>query len=249
MSTHGLLLVAHGSKDPEWTIPFKAIEDSTRQEFPGPIVLSYLESASPRIDQGVSQLLASGATSITVAPLFFAVGSHVRADIPQLVQEAVVGYPEVTFNILPAVGQLSTVQRLISSEIVAQASTQVIPKLQQVSEGISVSAQIRVEHVQRAVNLGFKSIICNRPDEEEGEHQTPHSEIAQACARHGLEFIYFPVSPSNHSEEQARDMREFLTRSAKPVLIYCRSGRRSKALLALGDECLGLHRPESACLS
>lgn len=249
MSAHGLLLVAHGSKDPEWTIPFKAIEDSTRQEFSGPIVLTYLESASPRIEQGVSQLLSSGVTNITVAPLFFAVGSHVRTDIPQLIQEAASRHPEVAFNILPAVGQLPAVQRLISSEIASQASMHVIPKLQQVSAEISIAAQIRVEHVQRAADLGFKSIICNRPDEEEGEHQTPHQEIAHACARHGLEFSYFPVSPTNHTEQQARDMQDFLNQSAKPVLIYCRSGRRSKALLALGEELFGSHQPESSFLS
>lgn len=249
MSTHGLLLVAHGSKDPEWTIPFKAIENLTRQEFPGPIVLSYLESASPQIEQGVLQLLAGGVTNITVAPLFFAVGSHVRTDIPQLVQKAARHCPEVAFNILPAVGKLPAVQRLISSEIASQASMHVIPKLQQVREDISIAAQIRVEHVQRAADLGFKSIICNRPDEEEGEHQTPHQEIAQACARHGLAFTYFPVSPTNHTEQQARDMQDFLNQSARPILIYCRSGRRSKALLALGEELLGSQHPESPCLS
>lgn len=247
MSTHGLLLVAHGSKDPEWTIPFKAIEDSTRQEFPGPIVLSYLESASPRIEQGVAQLLSSGATTITVAPLFFAVGSHVRTDIPRIIQEAVDHHPEVTFNILPAIGQLSTVQRIISSEIASQASSHVIPKLQHLSEEISIAAQIRVEHVQRAADLGFKSIICNRPDEEEGENQTPHQEIAQACAKHGLEFTYFPVSPTEHSEQQVRDMRDHVNQSAKPVLIYCRSGRRSKALLTRSEELFDLYHPESFC--
>jgi uncharacterized protein (TIGR01244 family) len=245
MNTHGLLLVAHGSKDPEWTIPFKAIENSTKREFPGPVVLSYLESSSPRIEEGLLRLLSSGVTSITVAPLFFAVGSHVRTDIPKIIQKAVEHQPGVTFNILPAVGQIQAIQRLISSEIVSQVSAGVIPNLQQVSEEISIAAQMRVEHVQSAANLGFRSIICNRPDEEEGEHQTPHQEIAQACARNGLEFSYFPVSPADHTEQQARTMRDYINQSPKPALIYCRSGRRSKALLAQSEALLDPHHPET----
>lgn len=142
----------------------------------------------------------------------------------------------------------SAVQRLTSSEIAAQATMHAIPRLQQVGQGISVAGQIGVEHVQLALDLGFRSIICNRPDEERGEHQTPYQDIAQACARYGLEFTYFPVGPSNHTEQQARDMREFLNQSAKPVLIYCRSGQRSKALLALGEELIDSRQPESACL-
>jgi sirohydrochlorin cobaltochelatase len=245
MNTHGLLLVAHGSKDPEWTIPFKAIEDSAKREFSGPVVLSYLESSSPRIEQGLLQLLSSGVTNITVAPLFFGVGSHVKTDIPQIIQKTVGGHPGVAFNILPAVGQIPAIQRLISSEIVSQVSAEVIPNLQQVSEEISIAAQIRVEHIQSAANLGFRSIICNRPDEEEGEHQTPHQEIAQACARHGLKFTYFPVSPADHTEQQVRDMRDAVNQSPKPVLIYCRSGRRSNALLARSEELFDLYHPES----
>lgn len=247
MNSHGLLLVAHGSKDPEWTTPFKAIEDFVKGEFAGPTALAYLESVSPQIEQGVSQLTASGVTTITVAPLFFAVGSHVRTDIPRLIQEAASRYSGVTFNILPAVGQIPVIQRLISSEIVSQASADLIPNLQQASEEISIAAQLRAEHVKSAVNLGFRSIICNRPDEEEGEHQTPHQEIAEACARLGLEFTYFPVSPTDHTELQVRDMRDYINQSPKPVLIYCRSGRRSKELLKRSEALFDSYHPESFC--
>lgn len=247
MNTHGLLLVAHGSKDPEWTIPFEAIEDFTKREFPGPVVLAYLESASPRIEQGITELLSSGVTNIAVAPLFFAVGNHVRKDIPLIIQKAVKGHPRVSFRILPAVGQIPAVQRLISSEVVTQAALGVVPGLQQVSEEIAIAAQIQVEHVQDARNLGFKSIICTRPDEEEGEHQTPQKEIAQACERLGLEFTYFPISFIDHTERQARIMRDYVNQFAKPVLVYCRNGQQSIALLAHSKELLDLYHPESFC--
>jgi uncharacterized protein (TIGR01244 family) len=245
MTIHGLLLIAHGSKDPEWTAPFKAIEHSTSREFSNPTVLTYLESASPTVPEGISSLVAKGTSHITVAPLFFAVGSHVRSDIPELIQAAAQKYPEIHFELLPAIGLLSSVQRLISHEIVNQASRKIIPRLEHLNEAISVAGQLDIAHLSLAATLGYKSIICNRPDEEEGEHQTPHHEISQECARLGLEFRYLPVSPSDHTEQDARDMRECVNTAPKPVLIYCRSGRRSKKLLAHSEELFDLYHPES----
>jgi uncharacterized protein (TIGR01244 family) len=245
MSVQGLLLVAHGSKDPEWTVPFREIEASAQREFPGPIVLTYLESATPSVAQGIDQLLSDGATQITVAPLFFAVGSHVRTDIPTLLRQAAEQHPQVTFNVLPAVGLLPAVQRLISAEIIAQASPERIPGLDELSQTVSVSAQIGVHHLQRAADLGYRSVICNRPDDEEGEQQTSHRQIARECSRLGLKFVYYPVSPNDYSEQQARDMREFVTTLPAPVLVYCRSGRRSKKLLTLSDHLSDLYHPES----
>jgi uncharacterized protein (TIGR01244 family) len=169
----------------------------------------------------------------------------VRTDIPGLIQTAAQRHPRVQFELLPAVGLLPSVQHLISNEIVNQASRKIIPRLEQVDESISVAGQLSVDHISLAANLGYKSIICNRPDEEEGDQQTPHDTIAKECARLGLLFHYLPVSPSDHTEQQARDMRACVNAAPKPALIYCRSGRRSKKLLAHSDALLDLYHPES----
>ncbi|MFZ4502261.1 MAG: CbiX/SirB N-terminal domain-containing protein [Burkholderiaceae bacterium] len=245
MTKQGLLLIAHGSKDAQWKAPFEAIEHLVGQEFSDPTVLAYLESATPAVPEGIATLVAKGAVHITVAPLFFAVGSHVRKDIPELIDSAVQKYPQVCFEVLPAIGLISSLQRLISHEIASQASREVIPCLEQINEDISIAGQLEIAHVSRAVNLGFKSIICNRPDEEEGERQTPHHEISAECARLGLRFEYLPVSPSDHTEQDARDMSEYVFATPKPVLIYCRSGRRSKKLLAYSEKLFDIYHPES----
>lgn len=127
-----------------------------------------------------------------------------------------------------------------------QAQGLPIPRLEQLSDDIAVAAQITSDHVQQAADLGYRSIICNRPDGEEESHQTPYQEIAQQCAQLGLQFIYFPVSPSGHTEQQARQMREHLDAAAKPVLVYCRSGKRSKDLMALGERLFDAPQAEQA---
>jgi sirohydrochlorin cobaltochelatase len=245
MNAEGLLLIAHGSKDPGWKLPFESIKEITQSEFKGTTALAYLESTYPSVEQGVSHLLAAGATKIKVAPLFLALGAHVRSDIPRLIEEEKRKAPGVSFSVLPAIGLLASVQQLISTEVIALSSEQAIPGLQKFSDDVSVAAQICVQHIDHALQSGYQTVICNRPDEEEGPTQTPHSEIAQACAVKGLRFIYYPVSPVEQTEQQVRAMAELIIASPKPVLVYCRSGRRSKRLLELGRELAELYSPES----
>lgn len=120
----GLLLIAHGSKDPEWIKPFKAIENEIRKHFSGPLILTYLESTTPRIEEGLAHLIDNGATYITVAPLFLAAGSHVRSDIPNLIDGFRSRKAGVSFRILPAIGHLPAIQELIASEVIAQIELQ-----------------------------------------------------------------------------------------------------------------------------
>lgn len=245
MNTEGLLLIAHGSKDPEWKVPFESIEAITRAGFSGVTSLAYLESAQPSVEQGISKLLAAGVQNITVAPLFLALGAHVRTDIPTLIERAQRKAPGVSFTVLPAIGLLDSIQRLIATEVIALGSKEKLPGLQKIDDEISIAAQLGVQHIAEASKSGYKTIICNRPDEEEGPFQTPHQAIAAACAQEGLRFLYLPVSPVEQTEQQARDMLELISKSPKPILIYCRSGRRSKRLIELGQELAELYSPES----
>jgi sirohydrochlorin cobaltochelatase len=120
MSRHAVLLIAHGSKDPAWKRPFEVIADTLAQRFDGPVVLSFLESARPSVAEGWASLLQPGVDRITVVPLFLAAGSHVRTDIPQLIAQAQGQHPQVTWEILPALGALPHLQQAIASAVVTQ---------------------------------------------------------------------------------------------------------------------------------
>ncbi|GGE56788.1 TIGR01244 family sulfur transferase [Actibacterium pelagium] len=97
---------------------------------------------------------------------------------------------------------------------------------------LSVSPQITAADVQPLKELGFRTIICNRPDGEEA-HQPPYAEIAEAAKAAGLQFAYLPVEPGTLDPAIIQGFADALNTSPGPVLAYCRSGARSTTLFEL----------------
>ena len=106
MSSSALILFAHGSRDPEWVRPFERLRDQLRAQSPGAsIALAYLESTAPDLSQCIRLLAADGIVAIKVLPLFFALGKHLRVDIPALAARVAQEHADLTIEFLPAVGE------------------------------------------------------------------------------------------------------------------------------------------------
>lgn len=83
----GLLLFAHGARDPAWAKPFETVAARLQSAAPQvPLALAYLEFMSPGIEAAAEQLVAAGCTRIEVVPMFLGTGGHVRRDIPPLLE-------------------------------------------------------------------------------------------------------------------------------------------------------------------
>lgn len=95
---------------------------------------------------------------------------------------------------------------------------------------VSVCAQPSVKDIALLHTLGFKSIVCNRPDGEAID-QSLYSEIAQTCAYAGLKTAYLPISADGPTAKDTAHMAELLKSLPPPVLAYCKSGARSEALV------------------
>jgi sirohydrochlorin cobaltochelatase len=81
----GLLLFAHGARDPAWARPFEIITERLQAARPDtPVAMAYLEFMSPDMDGAAAQLAAAGCTRVHVMPLFLGTGGHVRRDVPLL---------------------------------------------------------------------------------------------------------------------------------------------------------------------
>jgi uncharacterized protein (TIGR01244 family) len=100
-----------------------------------------------------------------------------------------------------------------------------------VTPTFAASPQISLDDVARAVEDGFKAIICNRPDGEDSGQLTA-AQIEAACAVHGLSFTHIPVS-GGMNQGQVAQMGAALEAAGGPVLAYCRSGTRSTNLWAM----------------
>lgn len=107
-------------------------------------------------------------------------------------------------------------------------------EIRQITEDYSVSPQVGIEHVPLIKAAGFRSIIANRPDAEDGA--VAHAEIEAAARESGLEFRYIPVISGQMTQENVVDQAAAIEALPKPVLAYCRSGARSGNLFALVQE-------------
>lgn len=106
--------------------------------------------------------------------------------------------------------------------------------INKITPDYSVSPQILPDEVEGIAALGYRSIMCNRPDGESPD-QTPVAEIEAEAERLGLGFAYVPVVSGMMDGQNVEDFREALARLEGPVLAYCRSGTRSQNLWLLAQ--------------
>ena len=74
----------------------------------------------------------------------------------------------------------------------------------QISDNYSVSGQILPDDIAAVKAAGFKSIICNRPDNEQPGQPSADS-VKEAAEAAGLEFRYIPVISGQITEENVAD--------------------------------------------
>lgn len=111
----GLVLVAHGSRDPEWSRPFERIAASLAQKLPAVSVgLAYLEHG-PSLDEIVAALIAKGVGSIRVVPVFLGQGGHVKDDLPRLVSQS--ARPGLKLSLDKPIGEQPAVVEAIAAAI------------------------------------------------------------------------------------------------------------------------------------
>jgi sirohydrochlorin cobaltochelatase len=104
--TRGIVLFAHGSRDPLWHQPMEAVAARIVHMQPDAVVrCAYLELSTPDLPTVVKALVDQGIGNITIVPMFLGVGRHAREDLPELVQSLQVTYPMVTFTRQAAVGE------------------------------------------------------------------------------------------------------------------------------------------------
>ena len=102
----GIILFAHGSRDPQWRLPIEAVASQITQRQPGSLVrCAYLELCLPSLPDAATDLVASGAAKIKVFPLFLGVGKHAREDLPVLIHEIREAHPDVIIELLPTAGE------------------------------------------------------------------------------------------------------------------------------------------------
>ena len=120
--THGLILFAHGSRDPQWRAPMEAVAARAGALDPrARVACAYLELMEPDLPTCAAAMVADGLTRITIVPMFLGVGRHAREDLPEIVKGLRQQHPAVSFELRPAIGEDAAVVELLAQFVVARA--------------------------------------------------------------------------------------------------------------------------------
>ena len=118
----GIVLFAHGARDPEWAGPFEEIRERVRASRPEyPIALAYLEMMAPTLEEAIASLIEEGASAITVFPLFMAQGGHLKQDLPRILESIRASQPHVPISLESAIGEVPEILTTIAGWILSRA--------------------------------------------------------------------------------------------------------------------------------
>jgi sulfide:quinone oxidoreductase len=99
-----------------------------------------------------------------------------------------------------------------------------------IDDNFSTSPQINARDLTDIKAAGFKSVICNRPDDEDGGAHPDHNLLESEAKELGLQFAYLPVVPGQINEAHVEQFKTLISGLPGPILGYCRLGIRSRTL-------------------
>ncbi|MDX3906445.1 MAG: CbiX/SirB N-terminal domain-containing protein [Pigmentiphaga sp.] len=112
----GIILFAHGSRDPLWAAPLERLAETVRARDPDTAVEpAFLELMQPSLPAAIAALVAQGVADIAILPVFWAAGAHVTRDLARLLDEARAAHPGVRFAALPVLSELPGVPDAIAA--------------------------------------------------------------------------------------------------------------------------------------
>jgi len=113
---HAIILFAHGSRDALWRRPIEAVANEMKLLSPDTqVACAYLELTEPDLPTTVAGLVQTGVNAIRIVPMFLGVGRHAREDLPLLLQDLIIQYPGVTFELSQAIGEEPEMTRAMAA--------------------------------------------------------------------------------------------------------------------------------------
>jgi sirohydrochlorin cobaltochelatase len=120
---NGVVLFAHGARDPRWAEPFERVRAVVVAQRPTtPVALAYLELMEPDLDGAIDRLVAAGCGAVTIVPLFLGQGSHLRRDLPARVDAVRARLPSIALRVADAAGDDATVVAALADYCLRSAS-------------------------------------------------------------------------------------------------------------------------------
>lgn len=109
-----------------------------------------------------------------------------------------------------------------------------LPTMRILSDQLQACGQLSAEDIRALAAQGVKTLICNRPDqEEEGQ---PDSHSLQVLAESlGMQWYFLPVVSGQVKDEEGDAFAQILKSMPTPAVAFCRTGARCGCLWALSQ--------------
>ena len=123
MTRTALLLIAHGSRDPEWAVPLQKVCTVVGERAPQlRLELAFMELMTPSLAESAERLVAEGFERIVVLPMFLAQDEHLKEDIPRLLSEVRERHPQTRFELTSALGDSDDIVLAMAAHVLALAA-------------------------------------------------------------------------------------------------------------------------------
>lgn len=116
-----VILLAHGSRDPRWSRPFKRLASLLSARFL--VRVAYLEFMRPSLDEAAAKLIAAGVQSVQVVPVFVGSGRHLKRDLARKAAALRKRHPRLRIAVRRAIGEDTRVIQAIARAIAAGTSS------------------------------------------------------------------------------------------------------------------------------
>lgn len=118
-----LVLLAHGSKDPRWCVPFERIVNAVRgQSDKTKVRLAYMEFVEPTLMDVARECVGLQILHLKILPLFLSIGTHLATDVHEQVNRAEDQFPYLEVEVLPPVGEDPRLAGLIQQIVIETLS-------------------------------------------------------------------------------------------------------------------------------
>lgn len=100
-----LILIPHGSKDPDWLAPFHRLTEDLRKELGREAVyLAFMEIAKPNLMAVAREVMETPVRRCRLLPIFMSTGSHYYVTIPEQMEVVKKKFPELELELLEPIG-------------------------------------------------------------------------------------------------------------------------------------------------
>ncbi|MCX6966854.1 MAG: CbiX/SirB N-terminal domain-containing protein [Verrucomicrobia bacterium] len=105
MNNTCMILLAHGSKNPQWAAPFRKLTADLRADLGDEAVyLCFMENTAPNLMEVAREIMQTGVRKYRLLPMFMAKGAHFYEDIPAEMAKVKAAFPDMEGELLEPIG-------------------------------------------------------------------------------------------------------------------------------------------------